>query len=322
MQTIDFRYGFRIVGDCHNERRLVDAEAAFVAHCECDARAALERESYLSAFCFGHDFRQLLAATGSAKGFAGPTWARWLWFDIDRDDLAAARVDCQKLVATVLDRFAIADDELLILFSGRKGFHVGLPTVLWSAEPGRDFHLQSRRFAEGIAASANVAIDSGVYDRVRALRAPNSKHPHTGRHKRLVRLDGLMRLSADRIVELAAEPWPFELPTAPKSCPKAIADWQQAGETVEQERLAATERRQSGIGSRVTRATLAFIRDGASKGNRHPALFSAAANLAEFGCSFELAFGLLSEAALDTGLTPSDVRRQIERGLDQGRESH
>jgi hypothetical protein len=45
-------------------------------------------------------------------------------------------------------------------------------------------------------------------------------------------------------------------------------------------------------------------------------LFSAAANLAELGCSFDLASALLSEAALDSGLSPSEVRRQIECGLN------
>lgn len=38
--------------------------------------------------------------------------------------------------------------------------------------------------------------------------------------------------------------------------------------------------------------------------------------LAEFGCAFHLAWALLSESALDTGLSPAEVRRQIECGLN------
>ena len=60
---------------------------------------------------------------------------------------------------------------------------------------------------------------------------------------------------------------------------------------------------------------MAFIRDGAENGDRHRRLFSAAANLGDFGCSFDLAFALLAESALDSGLPPADVRRQIECGL-------
>src|SRR5262249_29157029 len=66
---------------------------------------------------------------------------------------------------------------------------------------------------------------------------------------------------------------------------------------------------------RLNRATLEFIRDGAEEPNRHRRLFSATANLAEFSCPPPLAHTLLSEPALDSGLSPSDVRRQIECGL-------
>jgi hypothetical protein len=65
----------------------------------------------------------------------------------------------------------------------------------------------------------------------------------------------------------------------------------------------------------LNRSTLAFIRDGAAEGDRHRRLFSAAANLAEFGCPPDLAAELLTEAALDSGLSPAEVRRQIECGL-------
>ncbi len=62
----------------------------------------------------------------------------------------------------------------------------------------------------------------------------------------------------------------------------------------------------------VTRAQLGRV---AQHGDRHRLLFSAAANLSEFGCSAELAWALLSESALDSGLPPSDVKRQIDCGL-------
>jgi hypothetical protein len=65
----------------------------------------------------------------------------------------------------------------------------------------------------------------------------------------------------------------------------------------------------------LNRQTLDFIRDGANVGDRHRLLFSASANLAEFGCPPALAHALLTEPALDCGLSPSEVRRQIDCGL-------
>lgn len=313
-------FGFRIVGSCQNERRLIDWPAAFLAYCQCEDRAEVNREAYLSAFCFGDAFCQHLDRTGSTKGFAGECWSPWLWFDLDRDELDAALVDCQKLVATLFERYELAGDELLIFYSGAKGFHAGLPTGLWNPEPSRLFHRYCRRFAEQVAAVSNVAIDSGVYDAVRAFRAPNSRHPKTGRFKRIVTLDGLLCSSAGRVVELAGEPWPFELPETPRPNPQAGRDWLSAVAAVDAELQAATERRHNGTPrDRLNRSTLSFIRDGAENGDRHRLLFAAAADLAGFGCSQELALALLTEAALDSGLPPADVRRQVECGLRHGR---
>ena len=217
----------------------------------------------------------------------------------------------------VAKRYSLDDDALLVFFSGSKGFHVGLPTDLWQPTASGLFNLTARRLAEELAASCEVVIDSGVFDKVRAFRAPNSRHQKTGLHKRALTLDELMRLSVERIQELAREPLAFDVPTVSTRCDQAATDWQEAARRVEQETEAARERRASSDRSaRLNRSTLDFIRDGAGSGDRHRLLFSAAANLAEFGCPVELAHELLTEASLDSGLSPSETRRQIDCGLN------
>lgn len=314
------RFGFRIAGDCRNDRRLIDWPAAFLAYSQCDQRAEPNAEGYLSAFTFGDDFRGHLQATGTTKGFAGLTCSPWLWFDIDRDELNTATTDARRLVTGLLERYSLTGDELLIFFSGSKGYHVGLPTSLWTPTPSADFHQSCRKHAEAIAAVCGVAIDTGVYDRVRAFRAPNSRHPRTGRYKRFLTLDELLSLRPERILELASTPEPFDLPAAPGRNGQAVQDWATAVAAAGQQTAFARQRRLTAGGpAALNRSTLEFIRDGADNGDRHRLLFAAAANLAEFGCSFELAFALLSEAALDSGLPPADVRRQIECGLNHNR---
>ncbi len=170
-----FVYGFRICGNCTSPRRLVDAAKALAAYAACDELAALDRESYLSAFQFGADFRRHLESTGSTKGYSGESWTPWLWFDIDRADPQAATDHARRLSAACIERYGVADDDLLLFFSGSKGYHVGLPTALWQPQPSVMFHRTARRFAEQVAELAGVAIDTGVYDRVRAFRAPNSR---------------------------------------------------------------------------------------------------------------------------------------------------
>lgn len=310
--------GFRIVGPCTNERRLVDWQDAFVAHASLDERAEVNREAYLSAFAFGDDFRRHLTSTGSPKGFNGICGSEFIWFDIDRVDLEAARLDAARLALFIAERYQLDDAGLLAFFSGSKGFHLGLPTDLWKPPSSMTFNAVARRLAEGLAASAQVVIDSGVFDKVRAFRAPNSRHPKTGLHKRALTLDELTRLSVKRIREFAREPMPFDVPTVSTLSEQAAADWQAAETQVMQEAKATRERRANANGSaKLNRSTLDFIRDGAGTGDRHRMLFSAAANLGEFATIGELAHALLTEAALDSGLSPSETRRQIECGLNR-----
>lgn len=321
----DFRNGFRIVGGCFNERRLVDSNLAFEAYADCDSRAEIDKEAYLSAYCFGSEFAEHLSETGSTKCYSGPTWSEWLWFDIDRDDLETALNVTKRLVRYLIDRFGtLAGDELLIFYSGSKGFHIGLPTGLWSSEPSLEFHHCCRQFAESIAEQADVTIDSGVYDRVRAFRAPNSRHPKTGRHKRFLELWELMSFDVQEIVKAAMTPIRCSTPAKPMVNSAAVRLWNATCELVRLREMDVTTRRKRHLAvstgvpthySVLNRSSIDFICEGATSGDRHRRLFSAAANLSEFSCSFELAWALLSESALDSGLSPSEVRRQIECGL-------
>ena len=316
------RLGFRVLGKTTGRRWCVDAGAALAGYAACDPKAEVEKESYLSAFWFADDFRRHLQETGSSKGYDGVCWAPFVWWDIDHaDDLDRALSDARRLAVGILHRYpaALDDDDLLLFFSGSKGFHTGLPTF-WGPAPSVTFHRVARRFAEGLAAAAGVSIDTGVYDKVRLFRAPNSRHPKTGLHKRRLSFDELLHLKPEGIRELAAIPEPFALPSITATDERATADWQAAVQAVEREADGKAQRAAVADGTpRLNRQTLDFIRDGADHGDRHRLLFSAAANLAEFRCPPALAHALLTEAALDSGLTPADVRRQIDCGLNHVR---
>jgi len=311
-------FGFRILGSCHEARRLVDADAAFVAYCQCDERADLNCEAYLSAFRFGDDFRKRADQWGrlDVKAFDGVCWSCWLWFDIDRPDIGQALRDVRRLLAFTAERYSLDDDALLIFFSGRKGFHVGVPTLLFAAEPSHNFNAVCRQLAERLGELAGVTIDRAVYDKVRAFRAPNSRHPKTGLHKRRLTFDELMGLSVDAVLRLAATPEAFELIDFNPPKLQAETDWQEATRRVVAQAEASIERRANGI-VRLNRQTLDVIRnvEPIAAGDRHRLLFSSAANLAEFGCPAELVHALLSEAGLDAGLSPSEVRRQVDCGM-------
>jgi hypothetical protein len=310
-------YGLRVVGDYRERRRTVDASAALAGYAACDPRAEIHRESYLSAFAFGREMRDLLNDTGSVRDYRGPCGLTHVWWDIDRaDHLDAALADTRRLVGALLARYrALDDDDLLVFFSGAKGFHVGLPAA-WTPTPAPTVPAVARLFAESWAKRAGVKIDSTVYDAVRLLRAPNSRHPRTDCHKRRLLFDELMGLSLSRITSLAGHPAPFDIPTPAAECPEATADWSAAARTVEEREADRTKLRVERHGpDRLQRETLDFIREGADEPGRAVRLFRAAANLAEFGCPVDLAHELLTPAARDSGLPPSEIRRQVNCGL-------
>src|SRR4051812_16481209 len=107
-------YGFRVVGPATGARQPVDAAAALAAYAACDARARLDRETYLSAFTYGVDFLDHLRVTGSTRGFAGPCWAPFVWLDLDGADLPQVLGSARRLAATTLDRYPELDDDDLL----------------------------------------------------------------------------------------------------------------------------------------------------------------------------------------------------------------
>jgi hypothetical protein len=313
-------YGFRVVGHRAGRRRAVDWRLAFAAHCSCDERADIDREAYLSHFVFGADFAEHLERNGSEAGYHGSCGADWLFWDIDRpDDLGRAIRDARRLAGAILDRYReLDDDDLLVFLSGGKGMHVGVPTALWEPTPCDCFHETAKRFALAHGERAGVVVDGTIYSKTRLFRAPNSRHPKTGLFKRRLALDELMHLKPEAIVETARHPEPFRVSRRAGPSPTAAAEWLEAGRAVGRR---ADERRAAfpDGSTKLTAATRAFIRDGAPDGERALQLFRAAANLGEFDCPPELAHALLTEAALDSGLMPSEAARQIDCGLAHAR---
>lgn len=310
--------GFRLVGPYQGTRRLIDWRKAFLAHCQNEAAARTDTEAYLSHFTFAEELRQHLEAVGSPKRFTGAVCAEWLIFDLDvPNDLERARREACRLVEALARSLDVDPDSLLIWFSGAKGLHVGVPCSLWSASPSTEFHSVAKSFSVQLAAEASVAIDAGIYDRVRCVRAPNSRHPKTGLHKRRFTLDELERLSLDAVRSLSAEPMAFEPPQEPSPTPASLERWERAtSEAVSH--LAVRVSMASGP-KRLNVATRLIIGgEVVPEGDRHRRLFSAAANLAEFQCPPALAQALLLEPGLDCGLTASEVERQIETGLAHG----
>ena len=313
-------YAFRIMGGVDNARQLVDYARVFTAYCLADPAARPEIPAYLSAFTYPVEFQRHLETTGSTRDYHGPVGVPSIKFDIDRDgNLEAALHDTRRLSAFLADRYRLDADDLLIGFSGSKGFHVELP-IGWMVEPSPDANLTCRLFADHAANEIGVTIDSGVYDKVRPFRAWNTRHPRTGLHKIRVELDDLLVSTAESITGRAVVPIPFD-PPIPAPSPSLLAAWNDAERDVRRRQTERQARRTGPTDTGLNALTRQLIVEpiAVEVGERHRRLFSAAANMAEFGTIDDLIFAVLTEPGLDTGLPPREVERQIRTGIEHTR---
>lgn len=315
----DFRYGFRALGR-DDDRRLVVWKTAYTAHVEADLRAATDGECYLSAFTFGDAFRHHLESTGSPKGYSGPTGAEFVFWDIDRaDNLEAALTDARRLAAGLELSLGLDGDELMVFFSGSKGFHIGAPAWLMNAEPLQDFSNITRCFCCLAAESVGVEIDRGVYSRVNLFRAPNTRHRKTGLYKIPLTPGELSGLSMAAIQRMATEPREGWIPREREPNPAAVELWQRAASEVAEVNSATAERKTREGKTRLNPSTRAILRgELPSEGDRHRLLFSAASDMAEFGSMESLIQAILTEPGQNCGLSASECSRQIECGVQHG----
>jgi hypothetical protein len=317
-----FDIGFMLTGPVHGTRQLVHYPSAFSACAELDPRIDAGLERYLSAFTYTEDMVRHVERTGSVKGYHGPCGGDFVWIDID-GDLDDALAYGKRLALLLTGPLAVEPGDLLLFFSGAKGFHIGVPAH-GLAEPSPTFPAQARAFAERLAVEADVKIDTKIYDAVRCFRAPNSRHPRTGLYKRWLSADGFERMNIGQILELATAPETFEVPEFTGALPQALQRvWNEANPPRPPQTMQLPNLWKNTAACQLNRATLDFIHAGAEQGERATRLFAAAANLGELAAAHGpqgLATALLEVPGRDSGLTPSEVRRQIETGWKHGYE--
>lgn len=319
MSAPPFNVGAFVLGAPTSPRALARHDDLLNAYA--DGAIDDEREAYLSHFAFGPEMQvHYQANRNSVAGFAGPCWCRWLVLDIDRADLVEALADTRRLVQAIHQRYPEMEGDVPVYFSGGKGFHV-LVELAHNPPPAVGFQHVGRTFAEALAARAGVKIDSAIYDVNHLVRLPNTRHPRTGLFKRRIEFEALFLLNVPRILETAKHPSGDGIP-AVRSCPANLADdWHEAERVTGRatEARAAVRRDIGNADTKAPRYFMDFIRFGVDEGERHQTLFRSAAWLTEQGAPPSLVSALLVEPGRDNGLSPKDVDRQIQCGIEHAR---
>jgi len=163
-------------------------------------------KAFVSLFGYGKQIKEWLKLNDSVKGYEGEFHLRTLYFDIDRDNLEEARKDTLNLLAHFYKRFGIKPDELLLFFSGGKGFHIGVPDKLFGGfAPSSNLPNRIDKLASKMAHDKIEGVDTTIYNANRLFRLPNSKHGDSGLYKVPLYVEEIKE-GIEKVKEIAQEP--------------------------------------------------------------------------------------------------------------------
>lgn len=328
-----FGIGFECTGGIRKRRKPVDWIAAW--NTMATAGAAIQEAVFGSAYSFSEGLLDHIAANdrkdeqngisprGSLEGFAGPHYSPLLTFDIDcldevgNGDVVAARRGAHSIVVELLGMGA-APGDILVFFSGSKGFHIHIPSMLAGACPAADFATTAKRFCGWIAERCDVRIDNNLYSILQPLRAPNSRHEKTGLYKIRLDIDELIGLEIDAIKTLARWPRPTDpLALDHVPLPAMVGLWAWAKKNPGKATTRGTVALPEGAGARVTRSTWEYLINGVPEGQRATEHFKAAANLLEFPNVVELTRALLRRPAEVSGLPEREAEKHLQGAVQR-----
>lgn len=329
LATTGFDVGFRCLDRINAIRELVDWHELFVTMATCSGVGLMGRTVFGSTYAFNGDMTEHAAVNarggkpGSLADYTGMVHSPLLIFDIDRKDangngdVGRSLEDVIRLYAFLLER-GIDARNILLSFSGNKGFHLQIPSMVAAALPSKLFAKTAGRFCGLLAAEAGVAIDPAMYQSLQPLRAPNSRHDKSGLFKVMLTPDELLGLSARQIQSLASTPRRFTPPSfACEPLPVLAELWVAAEQLVHSPPLVRGTADERTGAPRLFRATWDYLVNGALEGCRATEHFKAAANLMDFETKEDLVSALLERPAELSGLPAVEAAATTEGAIQR-----
>lgn len=100
----------------------------------------------------------------------------------------------------------LKDEDIQLFFSGAKGFHIIIDYKILGLEPKENLNMDFKKFALWLQENTNCQIiDTGIYDRRRLLRVPNTINSKTGLYKVPITKELLDTFSLSNMLAYAKE---------------------------------------------------------------------------------------------------------------------
>ena len=204
----DYCYSELVIGSVKNRGNIVPVNEILPRLEQCD-----DIGCYRSHFRFTIDYQKYVIETGKVKGYRGPSYVDFLWFDIDRKDpeltmeenVRDALDDVQIYMNRLMYEYKVPPAYLRCFFSGMKGFHIGIPAEAFGLKPSKELPGICKSLVEKLA--GDLDYDEGIYDRTRIFRLNNTRHEESGLYKVELEPQELLACSDVRsILDVAVSP--------------------------------------------------------------------------------------------------------------------
>lgn len=140
-----------------------------------------------------------------------------LYIDLDHHGLKERRLqkkafeeireDATKAISFLSAIVGVHEDMIRIYFSGQKGVHIMVPSIVLGIRPMKELNHIFQLIAKEIHKMSKFkTIDTAIYDNARLLLVPGTMHPHTGHYKIPLTYQELRTLSFADVKRLAQAP--------------------------------------------------------------------------------------------------------------------
>lgn len=159
---------------------------------------------YKTYFRFNDEMIDHISKTKSVGKYQGKCISDYIPIDIDDLNLNEALRMARDFINYLNYEFDVEYDALGIYFSGSKGFHIEIPTVLLgNIEPSASLPLRYKNFIQSFG---TWGFDTKIYEKLRLWRIENSINSKSGLYKVRLQPQELLNLSIDEIKVIAQEP--------------------------------------------------------------------------------------------------------------------
>lgn len=260
MQTPDCKYFELVTGGLHNRGRIVEKYNPI----ELEDLAG----NYETLWRYDKGLVDHVQKHGTVAGYDGIHTAKYIIFDFDdEENLENAQRDALALIKTLVHVYEVDMSSIVIFFSGNKGFHIYLPIeLLGNITPSNDFADRYKKFIDHVAGKFKTS-DLSIYNRLRLMRIPNTKHEKSGLYKRHISESILRDFKPQDYKKACNIPEPeFDNPLENTSFTDVLVNpaleeiWHDIG--VEEENKTEQDKQ-------VSNTFIEALNTGASSGNRH-----------------------------------------------------